>query len=242
MNLARLNYRQFKLMIMMLIRVIFFIFVSLSFSLSANAQVKVDTTYMSTYYEQKVTLFRLLPDTKKEIIFLGNSITDIGEWAEIWNNKKVKNRGISGDNTFGVLARLDEVISSAPSKIFIMIGINDIARETPDSIIFSNYKKIVNIIQAQSPSTKIFVQSILPTNDNFTEFKRHQHKTERIIAINKLLEQYCVANKITYVDLYSSFLDQDKRLNRQYTNDGLHINGAGYMKWKEILIQKGYMK
>ncbi len=242
MNLVQLNYNQFKLMIMMLPRTIFFIFVSLLYSLSANAQVKVDTTYMSTYYEQKVTLFRLLPDTKKEIIFLGNSITDIGEWAEIWNNKKVKNRGISGDNTFGVLARLGEVLSSAPSKIFIMIGINDIARETPDSIIISNYKKILKSIQAQSPATKIFVQSILPTNDNFTEFKRHQQKTAHIIVINKVLEQYCVANKIIYVDLYSSFLDQDKKLNRQYTNDGLHINGAGYLKWKEILIQKGYMK
>jgi len=227
---------------MILRRAIFFIFVSLLCSLSVNAQDKVDTTYMSTYYVQKVTLFRLLPNTKKEIIFLGNSITDIGEWAEIWKNKKVKNRGISGDNTFGVLARLDEVLSSAPSKIFIMIGINDIARETPDSIIISNYKKILKSIQAQSPSTKIFVQSILPTNDEFTEFKRHQNKTVHIIAINNLLEQYCVENKITYVDLYSSFLDQDKKLNRQYTNDGLHINGAGYMKWKEILIQKGYMK
>ena len=242
MNLAPWKYRQFKLFSMILRRAIFFIFVSLLCSLSVNAQAKVDTTYMSTYYVQKVTLFRLLPNTKKEIIFLGNSITDIGEWAEIWKNKKVKNRGISGDNTFGVLARLDEVLSSAPSKIFIMIGINDIARETPDSIIISNYKKILKSIQAQSPSTKIFVQSILPTNDEFTEFKRHQNKTVHIIAINNLLEQYCVENKITYVDLYSSFLDQDKKLNRQYTNDGLHINGAGYMKWKEILIQKGYMK
>lgn len=242
MNLAAWKYRQFKLFSMILRRAIFFIFVSLLCSLSVNAQAKVDTTYMSTYYVQKVTLFRLLPNTKKEIIFLGNSITDIGEWAEIWKNKKVKNRGISGDNTFGVIARLDEVLSSAPSKIFIMIGINDIARETPDSIIISNYKKILKSIQAQSPSTKIFVQSILPTNDEFTEFKRHQHKTAHIITINNILEKYCVENKITYVDLYSPFLDQDKKLNRQYTNDGLHINGAGYMKWKEILIQKGYMK
>mgnify|MGYP000061554644 CR=1 FL=1 len=63
-----------------------------------------------------------------EIIFLGNSITDIGEWTEVWQDIHVKNRGISGDNTFGVLARLDEVVSSKPSKIFIMIGINDISK------------------------------------------------------------------------------------------------------------------
>ena len=94
-----------------------------------QAQSTYDSSYLTTYYGQKVSMFRLLPDTKGEIIFLGNSITDIGEWAEIWNNIHVKNRGISSDNTFGVLARLDEVLSSRPAKIFIMIGINDISRE-----------------------------------------------------------------------------------------------------------------
>ena len=77
-----------------------------------------DSSYQTTYYDQKLTLFRLLPDTKGEIVFLGNSITDIGEWSEIWQNPTVKNRGISGDITFGVLARLDEVLSSKPKKLF----------------------------------------------------------------------------------------------------------------------------
>ena len=120
--------------------IIMFFFIVVQKSLS---QTTYDTTYASTYYQQKVTLFQLLPDTKHEIIFLGNSITDIGEWAEIWQNKNVKNRGISSDNTFGVLARLDEVVSSKPAKIFIMIGINDIAKDTPDSVVISNYQKII---------------------------------------------------------------------------------------------------
>ncbi len=137
-------------------------------SICVNAQTtNNDSSYETTYYNQKVTLFNLLPNTKNEIIFLGNSITDIGEWAEIWKNHNVKNRGISGDNTFGVLARLDEVLSSKPKKIFIMIGINDIAKNTPDSVIVANYKKIIDIITGQSPKTTIIVQSILPTNNNF---------------------------------------------------------------------------
>jgi lysophospholipase L1-like esterase len=207
-----------------------------------TAQKPVDTSYRSTYYEQKVTLFRLLPDTKNEIIFLGNSITDIGEWAEIWQNKHVKNRGISGDNTFGVLARLDEVLSSKPAKVFIMIGINDIAKETTDSVIVSNYSKIISRIKNESPKTKIFVQSILPTNNNFTEFKKHQNKTEHVVAVNYALKQLCAGMQITYVDLYSSFLDAEGKLDKQYTNDGLHINGYGYMKWKAALQEKGCIK
>jgi lysophospholipase L1-like esterase len=206
------------------------------------AQAKIDTTYKSTYYEQKITLFRLLPNTKGEIVFLGNSITDIGEWAEIWQSKKVRNRGVSGDNTFGVLARLDEVTESKPAKVFIMIGINDIAKETPDSVIIANYKKIINRIQTESPKTKIIVQSILPTNNDFTEFKRHQNKVEHIIAINTALESYCKEIGLVYVNLYTAFLDDNKKLDKKYTNDGLHINGYGYMKWKEVLVGKGLMK
>jgi lysophospholipase L1-like esterase len=218
-----------------------FIFFELLILQSITAQT-IDTAYQSTYYEQKVTLFKLLPDTKNEIIFLGNSITDIGEWAEIWQNKNIKNRGISGDNTFGVLARLDEVTSSKPAKIFIMIGINDIAKETPDSIIIGNYKKIIERIKSASPGTKIIVQSILPTNNDFTEFKRHQNKMEHVFFVNTALENYCKKNGLVYVDLYAAFLDENKKLDKKYTNDGLHINGYGYMKWREILLQKGYMK
>lgn len=219
--------------------VLVFSLVSSQFTVAQNSY---DTTYASTYYQQKVTLFRLLPDTKHEIIFLGNSITDIGEWGEIWQNKNVKNRGISGDNTFGVLARLDEVMSSKPEKIFIMIGINDISKDTPDSVIINNYKKIIWQIRASSPATQLYVQSILPTNNEFADFQKHQNKDKHIRFINAYLDKFCKDEKITFVDLYSSFLDSTGKLDKQYTNDGLHINGPGYMKWKKLLIEKGCMK
>ena len=210
--------------------------------LNLFAQKPIDTSYSTTYYQQKVILFRLLPDEKNEIIFLGNSITDIGEWTEIWHNIKVKNRGISGDNTFGVLARLDEVLSSKPAKIFIMIGVNDISKETPDSIIIDNYKKIIARVKKESPKTKLYVESILPTNNDFVEFKNHQNKMEHIQFINKKLQEICIAEKLFYVDLYNSFLNEQGKLDKKYTNDGLHINGYGYMRWKEVLVGLGYMK
>ena len=209
---------------------------------SATAQQSYDSSFKTTYYEQKVSLFRLLPDTKKEIVFLGNSITDIGEWAEIWNNKKIRNRGISGDNTFGVLARLDEVLSSKPAKLFIMIGINDIAKGTPDNIIIRNYNAIIDQVLKASPKTKLYVQSILPANNNFKEFVRHQNKEQHIKAINEALQNICAWRSIFYIDLYNRFVDAEGKLDKQYTNDGLHINGYGYMLWKSILQEKGYLK
>lgn len=203
---------------------------------------KVDSSYQTTYYGQKRTLFELLPDGKKEIIFLGNSITDIGEWTEIFQDLRVKNRGISGDNTFGVLARLDEVLSSRPSMIFLMIGINDIAKGIPDEIIVANYRRIIARTRAASPRTRLYLQSVLPTNNSFSEFKRHQDKDDHIQFLNRSLEKLAKEWNAVYVDLYPHFLDGEGKLSAKYTNDGLHLNGPGYMLWKELLIKKRLME
>jgi len=212
----------------------------IGFSLLGQAQ-GWDSSYRSTYYDQKLTLFRLLPDTKGEVIFLGNSITDIGEWSEIWQDPKVKNRGISGDITFGVLARLDEVISAKPRKIFVMIGVNDIARNIPDSVILNNYRRLMDRVRAESPRTQLIMQSVLPTNDQFKPFKNHYGKDDHIRAVNAGLRQLCGDRGIGYVDLYTRFLDESGRLDSRYTNDGLHLNGPGYMLWKQILIEQKFM-
>ena len=200
-----------------------------------------DSSYQTTYYDQKLTLFRLLPDTKGEIVFLGNSITDIGEWSEIWQNPKVKNRGISGDITFGVLARLDEVLSSKPKKLFVMIGVNDIARNIPGAVILSNYRRLIDRVQIESPRTQLIMQSVLPTNDEFKPFKNHYGKDDRIRAVNAGMQALCADLGVAYVDLYPRFLDASGKLDKQYTNDGLHLNGAGYMLWKKILIEQKWM-
>lgn len=206
--------------------------------LSANAQSIVDSSYLSSYYIHKVTQYKIMPNTHNEIIFLGDSITDIAEWAELFENKNIKNRGISTDNTFGVLARLNEVIESKPQKIFLMIGINDIAKRIPDNIIVQNINRISQYIHQQSPTTKLIIQSILPTNNEFPEFSGYQNKDEHIRWVNQQLMILCETKKMDYVNLYPSFLDNNKKLSKQYTNDGLHLNGAGYQLWKNILQTK----
>ncbi|MBM3431607.1 MAG: sialate O-acetylesterase [Bacteroidetes bacterium] len=215
------------------VNLIFFLIIFLQSGLFGQTW---DSSYQTTYYEQKVTLFRALPDRAGEIVFLGNSITDMGEWSEIWQNNLVINRGISGDITYGVLARMDEVLSAKPSKIFILIGVNDVSRNTPDEVIVRNYNRIVERVEKESPQTTVLVQSILPTNDAFARFKAHQGKTDHILSINAQLKEMCQKRGHVYVDLYPHFLNADKKLDVKYTNDGLHLNGAGYLKWKQVLI------
>ncbi|KAA3616736.1 MAG: sialate O-acetylesterase [Calditrichaeota bacterium] len=188
-----------------------------------------------TYYLQKKSLFENLPDEKNEIIFLGNSITDGGQWSEMFGNLRIKNRGISGDVTDGVLFRLDEVTASKPKMVFIMIGVNDLARGRSVEYITANYRKIVQRIKDASPKTKIFVQSILPVNPEFNRFKNHVNKTEAILKLNSELQNLTKEFKAQYVDLHSKFVVDENKLNPKYTNDGLHLTGAGYAAWKEII-------
>lgn len=201
-----------------------------------------DTTYQNTYYEQKRTLYESLPNTRREIIFLGNSITDTAEWSELFDNKRVKNRGISGDNSFGVLTRLGEVTAGKPVKVFLMIGINDLSRNVPDSLLIRNYRRIVQRIRAESPRTRIYLQSILPTNCSFTRFPKHQGKELHIRALNDTLQTLARQTGQTFVDLRPYLSDAEGKLDSRYTNDGLHLNGDGYARWVAALREKKLMK
>ena len=189
-----------------------------------------------TYYNQRLTLFEKLPDTKGEIIFLGNSITDGGEWCELLGNPRVKNRGISGDTTEGVLFRLNEVTRSKPDKVFLLIGINDLSRGVSKDTVFSNICKIANRIRKDSPKTKVYIQSILPVNDTFGLFKGHTNKTAEVIWVNVQLKDWCIKENVGFVDLYSRFKMADsEKMNPKYSDDGLHLLGDGYLLWVEII-------
>ena len=69
----------------------------------------------TTFFDQRATLFEVLPTSKKDIIFLGNSITNGGEWAELLGNPHVKNRGISGDRADTMLDRLHVITKGKPA-------------------------------------------------------------------------------------------------------------------------------
>lgn len=202
---------------------------------------KIDSNYKRPYYEQRVSLFKLLPKVKNAIVFIGNSITDGGEWQELLNCEKCLNRGISGDISFGVLARLDDALKDKPKKIILLIGINDISRGVPNDIIIANYKAFVSRTKAVSPKTKIYLQSLLPTNNTLKKFVEGNEDSVKILNA-ALLELSKNTEGVTYIDLYAPFLDAEKRLDKKYTNDGLHLMGEGYLLWVKILKDGGYLK
>ncbi|MEN9919960.1 MAG: hypothetical protein RL662_2396 [Bacteroidota bacterium] len=199
------------------------------------AQEAYDQKFRNYFYDQRRSFFEAMPDTPNEVIMLGNSITNGASWDELFPDLNIKNRGISADITLGVLDRMDEVVSSFPTKVFILIGVNDIARNIPIDTIVYNYTRIVETIKTRSPHTHVYIQSVMPTNDTFDNFKNHQGKTDRILALNQQLEQLAVRTQTHFVDLYTPLLGADGKLDTVYTNDGLHLLGKGYVQWASIL-------
>lgn len=182
-------------------------------------------------HQQKLSMFRAAPVNKGAIIFLGNSITEGGNWDELFPGKNILNRGIGGDITEGVLKRLDEVTRHQPSKLFICIGTNDIARGVAHATTMQNYRAILQQVQTNSPETKIYVQSILPVGKDVIL----GHNNEKIIPINNELKELCRSMQLTYIDLYPQFTDEAGYLKAAYTNDKLHLLGSGYLAWKELI-------
>jgi lysophospholipase L1-like esterase len=166
---------------------------------------------------------------------LGNSITNGCEWHELLGRPNVKNRGISGDITDGVLARLKPVTDGKPAKIFLMIGINDLSRNVPADTVARNIFEIADYIHSNSPRTQLFVQSVLPVNEAFGRYKGIVGKDQDVVDLNRLLKAGNKAHEYQYIDLYSLFINADGRLDSRFTNDGLHLTADGYKLWRVVL-------
>ena len=192
----------------------------------------------SDHYYKRKALFEKAPDTKDEIIFLGNSITEGGNWKELFPEYNAINRGISGDVTDGILFRLDEVLSSQPKKIFLLIGVNDLARGKSVAYIFSNIDQIIKKIRKESPYTLLYVQSVLPINPTVGDrFSGHKNKKEEIIELNKMLKRLGKGKQFVFINLHKKFKKAKGYLNSNLTDDGLHLNAKGYQFWKKTIYK-----
>ena len=211
------------------------------FAIGIGSIVFGQTSKYSTLYYQRASLFEKLPVKKSDIIFLGNSITHFGEWSEIFDNKHVKNRGISGDIVQGVYDRLDPILKGQPKKIFLLIGINDVSHNVTADSIVRGIAKIAAKIAADSPKTKLYIQSVFPVNESLKMFFAATKKGDVVIEINNGLRKLCQEKGLTFIDVYSALKSKDSEaLDARYTNDGLHLMGEGYMVWKSVVSK--YLK
>lgn len=169
---------------------------------------------------------------KGGIVFAGDSIIENFAANEYFAEHKVYNRGISDDTSNGLLLRCEKhFVEQMPSKVFLMIGANDIAQGREVATIVDNIKKVICLLKDRVPSTKIFILSVLPANNRIAFHRRN----ETAKALNHLLKNLD-QDGAKYLELYDAFADAQGNLKPEYTYDGLHLGHNGYKKLAALLL------
>jgi len=192
--------------------------------------------HAETGMQQLATIFRngQVNSQATEAVFLGDSLTAREDWNVLFGVNNIFNAGHPGDTTDDVLARLDPVLAANPQKIFLMVGINDFLRGKNIPYVLANYYKIINRIKLKTPNAKIYIQSVLPTNNGISQMGIVD--SGKISALNTKLSSLADGQKIFFIDLYPDFCGSDEQMDVRYTNDGVHINAAGYAVWKNTIL------
>ncbi|MBL7816278.1 MAG: hypothetical protein JNL70_14760 [Saprospiraceae bacterium] len=181
--------------------------------------------------KSKTSHLKTLPISEGKIVMLGNSITAECEWSELLQNTNIINRGVIGDGAGDILERLDPIIAAKPTKIFLLIGVNDLMFH-PLSTIEEFYEKIVSRIVTETPTTKLYLESILPIHN---DLRRNGMKNADIDTLNKAIEQIAKKYGLIYIDLNSKFKNTEGSLRQEFSLDGIHLNGDGYLLFKDII-------
>ena len=183
------------------------------------------------------------------VLFLGDSITQgWGKAPHIWEHYYGKwqpaNFGIGGDQTQHVIWRIEngELEGISPKVVVLMLGTNNTGQHTAEEIAAAD-KKIVQMIRAKLPETKVLLLAIFPrgarknaqgvvTEAVATEAAR---RMQIIKAVNAELAKLDDGKTVRYLDISAKFLDDDGRIPSPIMPDQLHPTAAGYQIWAEAM-------
>lgn len=173
----------------------------------------------------RASQFTALPPAPGTVVFIGDSITEGGIWSEWFPGIAVSNRGISGEISADVLRRIDTAIHQ-PRAVFLLIGVNDINRLVPLQTIVDNIRAILLEIGRRAPGAPVFLQSVMPAAPK---------NIRRIQMLNAQLVPLAAETGASYIDLWPALAADDDTLRMEFTGDRLHLNGAGYKAWTDVL-------
>jgi lysophospholipase L1-like esterase len=220
-------------------------FLACSFGLLSGLSAQetaVDTSYANSYYLYKRSMHESVRVHSWNVVFMGNSITERGLWGEWFPEIPVLNRGIGGDNCWGVDARLGTLLEAKPTVIFFLIGINDLGRGLPPDLISTKYEQIICRIKNESRNTRLVLHTVLPINETNITFEYMKGKTPKILELNKRIRQLAKEYNVKLIDLHQVFADGQNQMPDKLVIDGLHLNNAGYQLWIKTLNESGILR
>lgn len=162
------------------------------------------------------------------VVMIGDSITEGGEWADMFPEVKIANRGIGGDRTDDILRRMEPIFSVHAKKAFLMIGINDVYSGRDETVIFNDYISIVR--QLRSNGSEVYIQSTLECSKS-----KCGSKLQKVRVLNNKLKAYADEHGITFININNRLATKEDGLLSQYSLDGVHLLGGGYLEWRKTI-------
>lgn len=183
------------------------------------------------------------------VLFIGDSIT--AGWTKaphVWEHYYGKwqpaNFGIGGDQTQHVIWRIEngELDGIAPKVAVLMLGTNNTRTHTAAEIAAAD-KKIVQMIRAKLPQTKVLVLAVFPRGPRKEKdgsikpevVAEAARQMDIINAVNAELAKLDDGRNVRFLDLNSVFVGQDGKIPFAIMPDQLHPNAAGYQLWADAM-------
>lgn len=199
--------------------------------------------FMKNEQMGKIEKFRYLNESAKkgETLFTGSSLMEhfpINELLMDYGMENViYNRGVGGFKTDDMLEHMEEqIFGTEPSKIFINIGTNDIG--APDyklEVLIEKYEKILTQIKERLPETEVYMMAYYPVNEVDKVPEGEWGKTlfatrtnENIALANKEVEKLADKMGYYYIDVSEELRDENGRLKKEFTIEGIHMYANGY--------------
>lgn len=176
------------------------------------------------FRDHRYDIFKVLPINNNNIVFIGNSITNMHEWWEAFeSNHNIVNRGVWGTFIGETVNNIEAVAAGKPHKVFIMVGTNDLGKNGSRNIedIITKTRFMIEHLQRVSPETQIYIQGILPSVYN--------RELEQLIETNDKLKDLCTEYDLIYIDLWDDLISLTT--DNTHTLDGLHLKASGYQIW-----------
>lgn len=160
--------------------------------------------------------------TAETVVFLGDSITQGGDWSTWFPELNAVNLGLGGNTSEEILDRLDTVVAADPDEIVLLIGTNDLGMRRNVESLVRNVQSILVDLRRELPGSRMLVQSIMPRGREFAD---------RIREANIHLRQFSATVHAQFLDLWPVMSLEDGELNPTFSDDRLHLNDAGYEAW-----------
>ncbi len=196
-------------------------------------------------YKYQVELFKLNKLKSAKIVMFGDSHIQSGNWNELLGINEVVNRGIAGDDTQGMIARIQSVLDLRPKVVIIEAGINDVYNWVPNEVILDNLKQIVSklkktgsqvILQSIFYSAKLWGEDWIKRNRPDLDVpKYNKERNKNIDKLNAQIKQLAQKEDVIFLDINQK-LSNKIYLKDEYTRDQLHLNANGYKIWSESLL------